>query len=169
MKSFVYTLLYITFVALLVFYECFESLNEVYAFTLIIVFVIYIINHLVISIMSLKRRKKRILAKRIKKAFGKDRKETKDLRRTGEEKTLKINAFEFGERWPFTVESGSIVKVGLSVFFRDESGAEWSLNGNSKDFLKIQDVRPIWKDAEEDEPGLKKSLSEFIQIGLDLK
>lgn len=78
---------------------------------------------------------------------------------------LEVSRSEFGDSWPFTVESGVVDCVdGQAAVFKAE-GKTYQLNGiaRSRGYAPID---PIWKDNP-DISGAKISIGEMIRVALD--
>lgn len=71
---------------------------------------------------------------------------------------------QFGDSWPFTVDSGYLDCVPPSCAVFRTGSTTYGLNGlaKSRDF---QDVRPIWRD-DPNAPGLKISIGPMIDLAL---
>lgn len=77
-----------------------------------------------------------------------------------------VSAAEYGDKWPFTVGSGTIRYIEpQKVVFSTSTGATYALNGAAQ--KEYAAVDPIWLDNPKI-PGAKVSLSPFIQLGLEL-
>lgn len=78
---------------------------------------------------------------------------------------LEVSKPEFGDAWPFTVESGVVDCVdGQAAIFK-HGGKVYQLNGfaRSRGYAPID---PIWRDNP-DIPGAKVSISGMVRIALD--
>ncbi|MCE8025240.1 DUF2511 domain-containing protein [Billgrantia aerodenitrificans] len=78
---------------------------------------------------------------------------------------LEVSRSEFGDTWPFTVESGVVACVdGQAAIFKS-GGKSYQLNGfaRSRGYAPID---PIWRDNP-DIPGTKVSIGEMIRIALE--
>ncbi|QDT49544.1 hypothetical protein Pan258_35970 [Symmachiella dynata] len=81
-------------------------------------------------------------------------------------KSVLVMREEFGNKWPLTVESGTIYRVETyGIVFQCQEGT-FALNGfaHSRGFPEID---PIWKN-DPNIPGTKISISPLINVGLQL-
>ena len=76
------------------------------------------------------------------------------IRRNGRE----VFASEFGDKWPFTVDSGVVAVVDdLAIVFRAD-GETYGLNGFADTWFDLSDLKDIWRE-DPNMPGL------YINIG----
>lgn len=86
----------------------------------------------------------------------------------GCESGIKVTRAEYGDAWPFTVESGYLdCRDGYAALFR-ANGVEYQLNGfaASRGYAAID---PIWRDRNDNEPGglqLKVNLGQLVDRAL---
>lgn len=79
-----------------------------------------------------------------------------------------VRAADYGDAWPFTVESGTVrcVKPRNEIIFSSE-GKVYAVNGTAKSNKDYADIAPIWKDNPQIE-GTKISIGPIIDLGLSL-
>lgn len=79
-------------------------------------------------------------------------------------KGLLVSRAQYGDRWPFTVESGYIDcdPPGAAIFRTDS--LTYGLNGWAKS-RGFADVRPVWRDNPT-APGLKVNIGPMIDLAL---
>src|SRR5690625_3258800 len=76
-----------------------------------------------------------------------------------------VKAEDFGDAWPFTVESGKVDGArGLAAIFITE-GREYQLNGVASS-LGYQPINPIWRDNPKI-PGTKVNIGPMIDLALE--
>jgi len=86
--------------------------------------------------------------------------------------TLKITKFEYGEKWPFSVDEVEVYCSGYKeIYCKASNGRTYALNGSAKGASNndpnISKVEEIWLD-DPNWDGLKISYGEFITKGLEL-
>lgn len=81
--------------------------------------------------------------------------------------TKQVTHAQYGDRWPLTVQSGTLKCLDhKDVVIR--VGETWyALNGTAKDDGSFEDIDPIWAD-DPNLPGLKKNIGVLIDDGLKL-
>lgn len=72
---------------------------------------------------------------------------------------------QYGDQWPFTVDSGYVDCVAPGSAILRTGGATYGLNGLAKS-RGFTDVRTIWRD-DPNIPGLKVSIGPMIDLALD--
>jgi hypothetical protein len=79
-----------------------------------------------------------------------------------------VTKADYGEKWPFTVDSGLLRCIGprQEIIFV-ANGETYALNGTAKSNPKYADIRPIWRDDPSIQ-GVKISVQPLIFAGLDL-
>lgn len=79
-----------------------------------------------------------------------------------------VRAADYGDAWPFAVESGTVrcVKPRNEIIFSSE-GKVYAVNGTAKSNKDYADITPIWKDDPKNE-GLKINLTPILDLGLSL-
>ena len=78
----------------------------------------------------------------------------------------RLKASDYGDVWPFTVESGVVeCRKGMAVTFT-ANGTTYALNGTAQS-SGYPRIDPIWKNNPQI-PGTKISVSYILQRGLDL-
>lgn len=77
-----------------------------------------------------------------------------------------VSKADFGEAWPFTVDSGKLSCEASAVTFA-ASGKRYALNGTAKSSGQYADVDAIWA-AHPVVPGAKKDIGPMIERGLKL-
>lgn len=80
-----------------------------------------------------------------------------------------VTRAEFGDRWPLTVDDGTLSCQFNAVIFTRE-GVTYAVNGVAQQMRadrKWHDITEIWADNP-DTPGLKKSLDPLLARGQQL-
>lgn len=89
----------------------------------------------------------------------------------GQEDSEEIERSDLGDKWPLTVDRGTLRCEGSGgigdVIFTTEDGTEYSVNGAAKSTGKYEDIMEIWADNPDVE-GLKVDMSALTERGLAL-
>lgn len=72
--------------------------------------------------------------------------------------SVTITRAEYGEKWPFTVESGTLWRDGAAIVFQADKN--YAVNGPASQ-QGYQDIDPIWAPA----PGGRKDIGPIIDRG----
>jgi len=85
-----------------------------------------------------------------------------------------ISEQEFGNKWPFTIPSGTLSCLSNNINGYEKqfvaisyNGKTWAVNGSARGRDSYRPLEEIWKDNP-DTPGAKFSMGEVIQKGLKL-
>lgn len=78
-----------------------------------------------------------------------------------------ITKAEYGDRWPLTVDRGSVECVGVGAVLFHATGETFAVNGLALSAASYPPIDPIWRD-DPSNPGLKINLSPIIDRGLAL-
>lgn len=78
----------------------------------------------------------------------------------------KVSKDEFGDAWPLTVDSGTIINSNGAIIFCHEA-QEYQLNGVAT-AQGYQAINPIWKNDPAN-PSAKINIGSLIKIGLNLR
>ncbi len=73
----------------------------------------------------------------------------------------------FGDKWPFTVESGRVECRGYKEIILVAKGKAYALNGTASGSKKYNDLFEIWKKNPKI-PGTRIHIGDMINIGLKL-
>ena len=83
--------------------------------------------------------------------------------------TARVTRQEYGDRWPLTVDSGTLHNDEGAVLFESDTDRKiYALNGTAKTRNLGMDISPIWANADKGAAGPKKSLGPLIDRGLTL-
>jgi hypothetical protein len=87
-----------------------------------------------------------------------------------EKKTMRVEAKQFGKKWPFTVPAGDIQCRGYQqAVFETMDGRLYGLNGLADSSGLYRNLKEIWRDDPENpELHLKINLGGFIDKALSL-
>jgi hypothetical protein len=93
---------------------------------------------------------------------------------TGEwPKSQKISKEQFGDKWPLTVDAGTVVCVdGASVIFVADNRSKYAVNGTAKSKKRMQengwlDIGEIWK-KDPELPGASMDIRPILDAGVAL-
>ncbi len=78
-----------------------------------------------------------------------------------------ITKAEYGDRWPLTVDRGTVECVGAGAVLFHTAGETFAVNGLALSTTDHADIREIWIDSPA-YPSLKINLSPVIDRGLAL-
>lgn len=82
-----------------------------------------------------------------------------------------VTAAEYGDKWPFMVESGIVRCVngrnGIGEVVFSSGGKTYAVNGVAKQTDQYADITPIWKDDPQIS-GAKISIGPILDLGLSL-
>jgi hypothetical protein len=79
-------------------------------------------------------------------------------------KGVYVTKSQYGDDWPFTIESGYVESVDYAVVFHGCNGTTYALNGIARGQGVYEEIDPIWKP---DGLGGRKSVGQLIQVGRD--
>lgn len=68
---------------------------------------------------------------------------------------------DFGDRWPLTVEEGTVRREGPCILF-ETNGTTYAVNGTARTMKRWADIHEIWAPAPD---GLRKDISPIMDAG----
>ena len=78
-----------------------------------------------------------------------------------------ITKAKYGDRWPLSVDRGTIECVGAGAVLFHADGNTYAVNGWATSTTDYPDIREIWLD-DPAKPGLKINIDSIISRGLSL-